>query len=62
MKTRVSLTLDADVEETLRLQATVLDVPFSRYVNKLLREKLNVQSDQIEAALIRLERKRQVED
>lgn len=61
MKSRISLTLDSGVEETLRLQAKVLDIPLSRYINKILRDALGMQNAQIDAALERLERKRKIE-
>jgi len=61
MKSRLSLTLDNDVEEAIRLQATVLEIPLSRYINKLLRESLNLQNKNIEDALERLKRKGEVE-
>lgn len=62
MKTRFSLTLDESVYETLKLQATVLEIPLSRYINKLLREKLDLQDDQIDNALRRLERQREIKE
>lgn len=57
MKQRFSLTIDEDVYDTIRLQATILDMSLSRYINKILRDTLNVQNEQIEAALLRLKRK-----
>ena len=61
MKTRFSLTIDENVYDTIKLQATVLDMPVSRYVNKILRDHLNLQNKEIENALVRLEAKRQLE-
>lgn len=62
MKTRFSLTIDDNVYETLRLQATILEIPLSRYINKILRDHLNIQSDEIESALRRLERQGKIKD
>lgn len=62
MKKRISLTLDEDVYDTLKLQAIVMDIPVSRYINRILRQKLDIQNNEIQEALSRLERKSQIKD
>lgn len=61
MKKRFSLTIDEQVYDTLRIQAQILDIPLSRHINKILREKLELQDEQILEAIRRLERQRESE-